>query len=545
MSNTNNNNININNNINNNNNESSSESHSHSHSHSHSNSVVSSNAIAVPVTSSILSIDQEQDQEQDVDIDDPKEPEDPIESDLDRINPILTTPTNSYLSNNIPNFLLRYSSSDNNNNTNTHSNDFMQYQSSLMQLPLGLNFTTGSIMHSSLEQALPQVVDDNTTTTALNHQIINSETFFDEEVDYIDDIDNPYSSYPDINYGNNIEEIFANLGYIINTEKEKIKQERDKLHQLKTQFTKTQKEFIKNYQHKVNTWKDAISVKNKSLYKDTDVIDIDIGGNCDITTTRGVLTKYPTSVLGICFIGEIKLPQRNGRYFLDRDASNFQMLLHYLRTSTFPSFTSQHDERNFFMELNYWKIPLRTNPIAFEFDKNWCAETLSIDKSAKILKKRNPQHGIVFVKPTMNAFNPYIEFKVVMNARCKIKSHLFLGLVDVSKYQKKFLTSTFWKDSPSAFYWDVWNHQLIVTDEHGTQVTTKKEYGCECEDFETKLAIRYDQEHRTVTYYKNDINLGVAFHNVQPNLTPALDVWFENGMITIMNSTGPEEKIYL
>lgn len=514
---------------NNNNNESSSDSRSHS------NSVVSSNALAVPVTSSILSIDQEQE------VDDPKEPEeDPIESDLERINPILATPTNPYLSDNIPNFLFRYSSSDN----NTHSNDFVQYQSSLMQLPLGLNFTTGSIMQSSLEQALPQV-DDNNTTTALNNQIINSETFFDEEVDYIDDIENPYSSYPDINYGNNIEEIFANLGYIINTEKEKIKQERDKLLQLKSQFTKTQKEFIKNYQAKVNAWRETISVKNKSLYKDSDVIDIDIGGNCDVSTTRGVLTKYPTSVLGICFVGEIKLPQRNGKYFLDRDAANFQMLLHYLRTGTFPAFTTQHEERNFFTELNYWKIPIKTNPITFEFDKNWCAETLSIDKSSKILKKRNPQHGIVFVKPTMNAFNPYIEFKVVMNARCKIKSHLFLGLVDVSKYQKKFLTSTFWKDSPSAFYWDVWNHQLIVTDEHGTQVTTKKEYGCECEDFETKLAIMYDQEHRTVTYYKNDINLGVAFHNVQPNLTPALDVWFENGMITIMNSTGPEEKIYL
>ena len=60
------------------------------------------------------------------------------------------------------------------------------------------------------------------------------------------------------------------------------------------------------------------------------------------------------------------------------------------------------------------------------------------------------------------------------------KSHLFVGLVDRSKYQysnlgkfnpymlKNVLVSTYWKDSPSSYYWDVWMRKLIKTDEAGT-----------------------------------------------------------------------------
>ena len=41
--------------------------------------------------------------------------------------------------------------------------------------------------------------------------------------------------------------------------------------------------------------------------------------------------------------------------------------------------------------------------------------------------------------------------------------------------------STFWKDSPSSYYWDVWNYKLIKTDENGVQTGTSGGYGCHCE----------------------------------------------------------------
>lgn len=105
--------------------------------------------------------------------------------------------------------------------------------------------------------------------------------------------------------------------------------------------------------------------------------------------------------------------------------------------------------------------------------------------------------------------------------------------------------STFWKDSPSSYYWDVWNTKLIKTDEKGQQVGTNNGYGCLCEEYETNISIKYDHKTRAVSFYKNHINQGVAFKNVPAGLTPSLDIWFESGTVEIIKNTNVQEAIYL
>ena len=91
-----------------------------------------------------------------------------------------------------------------------------------------------------------------------------------------------------------------------------------------------------------------------------------------------------------------------------------------------------------------------------------------------------------------------------MNIPCRGKSHLFIGLVDKSKYKYENLgrnilfliifynlVSTFWKDSPSSFYWDVWNTKLIKTDDNGIQVGSVSSYGCQCEGKYFNTNIKY------------------------------------------------------
>ena len=63
----------------------------------------------------------------------------------------------------------------------------------------------------------------------------------------------------------------------------------------------------------------------------------------------------------------------------------------------------------------------------------------------------------------------------------KNKSHLFVGVVDKRYYKKEHLVSTFWKDSPSSYYWDIWNTKLIITDKNGNQTGSMTGYGCSCE----------------------------------------------------------------
>lgn len=89
----------------------------------------------------------------------------------------------------------------------------------------------------------------------------------------------------------------------------------------------------------------------------------------------------------------------------------------------------------------------------------------------------------------MDMYNSFVEFKVTMNIPSRGKNHLFVGLVDKSKYKQEHLSntlilisvSTFWKDSPSSFYWDIWNSKLIRTDDNGMQNSCISGYGCPCE----------------------------------------------------------------
>ena len=110
------------------------------------------------------------------------------------------------------------------------------------------------------------------------------------------------------------------------------------------------------------------------------------------------------------------------------------------------------------------------------FDENWCAHTLTLDQNLKIVRKNDSHHGIIFCNTPLDLYNPYVEFKVKIEAVFRGKSHLFVGLVDKNKQRKEYLSkellviilvSTYWKDSPSSMYWDVWNTKLIKTDDKG------------------------------------------------------------------------------
>jgi hypothetical protein len=107
------------------------------------------------------------------------------------------------------------------------------------------------------------------------------------------------------------------------------------------------------------------------------------------------------------------------------------------------------------------------------------------------------------------------------------------------------IVSTFWKDSPSSYYWDVWSGKLTATDKCGNQKASCQGYGCPCEEPETNIAIRYDPFHRTIIFYKNNIEQGVAFKNVRSGLYPALDLWFHTGNVEILASKQPNQASYL
>ena len=60
-------------------------------------------------------------------------------------------------------------------------------------------------------------------------------------------------------------------------------------------------------------------------------------------------------------------------------------------------------------------------------------------------------------------------------------------------------------------------------------------YGCQCENRITVFGIYYNSQNKTIEFYKDYANLGVAFRNVPNGLTQSLDIWFELGYVEIMN----------
>ena len=357
------------------------------------------------------------------------------------------------------------------------------------------------------------------------------------------------SGYANRTFETNLDEIFESLTFFISNEKNKVLQDKESLSKEIKKFI----EFKKSESEKIKREKQKWEVSNiiaNNLLSNCDIINLEIGGK-QISTTKQTLLKYPNSNLSTFILN--KLSQSNGnsenKIVIERDSKNFLNIISYLRNDKYPNFKDDKEYQNFLDELDYWQIPLNINEInkykrnIFIFDEKWCAKTIDIDKNYPyMLTKFNQQHGIVFCTPCISEENPYIEFKISFQSTCKNKNMVYVGLVDKAKYKLDNLTSTYWRDCPSSNYWDIWNMKLIKIDENGVQIGCSTGYGCQCQTDETIIGIKYDYENRTVSFYKNGVNCGIAFTNVKNNLTPSLDLWFEEGTVEIMKTNAPDEN---
>jgi len=338
------------------------------------------------------------------------------------------------------------------------------------------------------------------------------------------------------------------LTYAIRNEKQNLKNEKLVFLKEKQKFLEFKNTEKQKLEKEKDQFKENLKIIESVNIKDSDILDLDVGGTQKITTLRSTLLKYPNSALAAMFSGKYEIAKHNERHFIDRDGSSFVYVINFLRNSKMPNFKDKAEEASFYEVLEFWQIPYKdeaTNKIQNQFDPEWYVNTLILEYNNTTVKKHNLQHGIVFCKNPMSIANPYVEFNITMNIPSRGKSHLFIGLVDKTKYKYEMLISTFWKDSPSSYYWDVWNTKLIKTDDNGIQVGSVSGYGCLCEDYETKIGIRYDNKTRSVSFFKNGINQGIAFRNVPSGLTPSLDIWFESGTIEILKNSTFVEKTYI
>ena len=89
-----------------------------------------------------------------------------------------------------------------------------------------------------------------------------------------------------------------------------------------------------------------------------DIISLNVGGTL-YTTSRSTLSRYPDSMLGAMFGGNLPLENSKdsqGNYFIDRDGELFRYILNFLRVSKLVLPNNFQDIEAFQMEVDFYQI---------------------------------------------------------------------------------------------------------------------------------------------------------------------------------------------
>ncbi len=266
------------------------------------------------------------------------------------------------------------------------------------------------------------------------------------------------------------------------------------------------------------------------------------------------IKKYPNSVLAAYLNKENNFPKRNGNIFIDRDSQNFKNLLYYLEHSQLPSFKNNSEEKKFFSELNYWKIPIHiSSKNILKFNPLFCPYYFTFDKKCQLLTKNNLSKGIVLLNKKLNALNPYIEFSICLNYPNREKK-ILLALVDQNKIEKTDLNRSFENGVPFVFYWDLFGEKIVKKMNNNCNNNFNKEFRifelnkfCRCykNNFEIKYGLSYNQENHSVELIREDVKLDIVIQNIDPGLTPAFEIANDNCKIKLSNRNKYQDKFFL
>ena len=306
-------------------------------------------------------------------------------------------------------------------------------------------------------------------------------------------------------------------------------------------------------QKKINENSINLNIKEKEEKKE-EIIQFELSNGQKIKANNANIIKYPNSVLAAYLNPENKTPKRNGYIFIDREPQTFKNIIFYLEHNKLPVFKSKNDEKNFFSELTYWKIPVHiTSRNILKFNHILCPYYFCLDKKCQLLTKNNLSKGIVLLNKKLTALTPYIEFSIYLNFPNREKK-IILALVDEDKIEKNDLNRSFETGVPFVFYWDLFGEKIVKNMKNHSNFSFSKEFRtvelnkfCRCykNNFEIKYGLYYDHEKHTVELIREDVKLDVVIQNIDPGLTPAFEITNDNCKIKLSNKNKYHDKFFL
>ena len=332
------------------------------------------------------------------------------------------------------------------------------------------------------------------------------------------------------------------------------KQNKQKKNQLKELFLSGKYDIdIKDKKNNDTNKNDNTNNKEKEK-----TVELELSNSEIIKIIISVLKKYPNSVLSAYIINnESKselLSKRKGKIFIDREPQNFKNLIYYLENDKLPNFKNKSEEKKFFNEINFWKIPMNiSSKNILKFNPMFCPYFFAIDKKCQILSKLNFSKGIVLLNKKLTALTPYIEFSVHINFPNREKK-ILLALVDENKIEKVDLNKSFENGVPFVFYWDLFGEKVVKTVKNNFNFSFNREFKtvelnkfCKCykNNFEIKYGLYYNQQEHTIELIRDDVKLNIIIQNIEPGLTPAFEINNDNCKIRLSSRNKYQDKFYL
>jgi hypothetical protein len=303
---------------------------------------------------------------------------------------------------------------------------------------------------------------------------------------------------------------------------------------------------------------DANKNNNMNNKEKEKIVELELSNDEIIKIKISVLKKYPNSVLSAYIINnESKselLSKRKGKIFIDREPQNFKNLIYYLENDKLPNFKNKSEEKKFFNEINFWKIPMNiSSKNILKFNPMFCPYFFAIDKKCQILSKLNFSKGIVLLNKKLTALTPYIEFSVHINFPNREKK-ILLALVDENKIEKVDLNKSFENGVPFVFYWDLFGEKVVKTVKNNFNFSFNREFKtvelnkfCKCykNNYEIKYGLYYNQQEHTIELIRDDVKLNIIIQNIEPGLTPAFEINNDNCKIRLSSRNKYQDKFYL
>ena len=303
---------------------------------------------------------------------------------------------------------------------------------------------------------------------------------------------------------------------------------------------------------------DANKNNNMNNKEKEKIVELELSNGEIIKIKISFLKKYPNSVLSAYIINnESKselLSKRKGKIFIDREPQNFKNLIYYLENYKLPNFKNKSEEKKFFNEINFWKIPMNiSSKNILKFNPMFCPYFFAIDKKCQILSKLNFSKGIVLLNKKLTALTPYIEFSVHINFPNREKK-ILLALVDENKIEKVDLNKSFENGVPFVFYWDLFGEKVVKTVKNNFNFSFNREFKtvelnkfCKCykNNYEIKYGLYYNQQEHTIELIRDDVKLNIIIQNIEPGLTPAFEINNDNCKIRLSSRNKYQDKFYL